>query len=67
MLVASATFCLEPVGSGQVLHLSRAIQPLVLIFVRHWRCSSTAVAQTLAAAKTNTRGKKPSHVLSFML
>jgi hypothetical protein len=54
MLVASKTFCLESVGSDQVLRLSQAIHPLALIFASHWTCSSTAVAQTFAAAKINT-------------
>ena len=64
MLVASTTFCLESGGSGQVLQLSRAIHPLALIFVSYWRCSSTAVTQTLAAAKTNTREGPLSRVIA---
>ena len=63
MLVASTTSCLESVGSGQVLQLSQAIHPLALIFVSHWRCSSTAVKLRHLQRPKLTRGKGSSRVL----
>jgi hypothetical protein len=58
MLVASTTFCLELVGSSQVLRLSRAIHPPALIFVSHWSCAPLRHLQ----GPTLTCGKGCYHV-----